>query len=253
MIFNPKLWRSLICGITTLCCLSASAKDLMWDGKTYLPVGLALHSDVALTFPEPVYTSEEVPGAFTQVDFGDDGRTFIITPLKAVEQRVFFRGSTTGTIYIAKFSHKTPYAPIVNIVNAPSPASTTKAAASTQTPQFRAVPNTNETTPRQSITLLMRAMMQGIPLQGYERAAVDQLVLDAGGYKITAQETWSTNRVTGLVVKIAKSPNVPAVKVHPADIQINSAKLGDLRMFGADRWELSSESPQVLGYMIFSR
>jgi hypothetical protein len=245
------LTTCLVIGIATF---SAHAKDLVWDGKTYLPIGLVLNSDFALTFPEPVYTSEEIPGAFTQTDFGDDGRTYIISPTRDVEQRVFFKGSTTGTIYIAKFSTKVPYAPIINVINAPPVAPpTSKASPSSQTPQFSVAAPAASNSARQAITSLMRNLMQGIPAQGYERSPADQLVLDAGAYKITAQEIWASARVTGMVVRISKSPSVASVKVHPADIQINASQLGDLRMFGADRWDLSNDSPNVLGYMIFSK
>lgn len=224
-----------------------NAKDVVWDGKTYVPVGLKIGSDLALTFPEPVFTSAEIPDAFGQEDFGDDGRTYIISAKRDVEQRVFFKGQTTGTIYIAKFSHKLAYSPTITIVNQASPAAQLGG-------KGAFAPGSSVDTPtKQALSTLMRSMMQGTAPQGYERTNAGYQILDAGAFTITAQEVWQSQKVTGIVVKIKKSDNVDQVKVHPADIQINASQLGDLRMFGADRWDLNSSSPQVAGYLIFSR
>ena len=244
-------FKSCILMAAMVVAATAHSRDVAWDGKTYIPVGLKLGSDLALTFPEPVYTSAEIPDAFSQEDFGDDGRTYIITAKRDVEQRVFFKGQTTGTIYIARFSNKLPYAPTVNVVT-PSTQSATAAKAGSST-QGTAQGPAEPTSTKQAISSLMRSMMQGNAPQGYDRSNASYLILDAGAFTITAQEVWQTNKITGVIVKIRKSDSVEQVKVHPADIQINAAQLGDLRMFGADRWDLTTWSPQVAGYLIFSK
>ena len=77
----------------TLCAIfTPSAADLVWDGKSYLNIGLRLGADTPIVFPEPVEVSAENDTAFERAESSTDARIMAIRPLSAQEQRVTFVG-----------------------------------------------------------------------------------------------------------------------------------------------------------------
>lgn len=91
------------------------AIDLVWDGKTYLDIGLQLGADTLLVFPEPVEMSAEKHSAFAKAESTTDSRVLSIRPTIAQEQRVTFIGTKSKTIYLARFSTRSTYSPVYKI------------------------------------------------------------------------------------------------------------------------------------------
>jgi hypothetical protein len=232
--------------LTLIFPMSASARDIVWDGKTYLSIGLQARSDTVVKFPEPVFRSAEQESAFEAAEFGDGGQTFIFTPKQQTEQRIFFRGATTGTIFIARVSTSIPYEPFLNVVNRISNVDTLTTNASNATPATASSPGAQ-------LTNFVKSMMQGIRPSSFEQIKADQMLLDAGTFRITATHAWRSANTTGVFVRIIKTTPAPEIRIIPEEISLKSQVLGDLRMFGADRWILNDQQTTTNGYLIFTR
>lgn len=220
----------------TFLCLAASATDLIWDGKTYLNIGLRLGADTAIVFPEPVEISAENPSAFEEVESNTDARILAVRPLTAQEQRVTFIGTQTKTVYLARFSTREGFSPLYRIQSK---------VADQQARTERA----SQTTPAS----LMRAMMADTIPPGFERRPLVQPLLSGPEYKIVSTEIVESPRMTGLIVTISLNASVASALVRPGDISIQIPSLGQVRMMGADRWDLDADSRTTTGYFVFSR
>ncbi len=212
------------------------ATDVVYDGRRYIDVPLQLGSDTVLNFPEDVSWSAEQPSRFDIKPFGAGFRSLIVRPLAEQEQRVFFRGTASGQIYLARFATAGAYLPIVNV----------RSGAAQAEEQYRAAS-------RASIPSLLRAMMTGGTAPGFERARSSRVLLTQPPLLITAREVWSAPQLVGIVVDLQLAGGAPALEIRPAGVRIDIPELGTLRAFAADAWELSTEQPRARGYLVFSR
>lgn len=227
----------LAIGAGTLCAVfTAGAADLVWDGKSYLNIGLRLGADTTIVFPEPVEVSAENDTAFERAESSTDARIMAIRPLSAQEQRVTFIGTQTKTVYLARFSTRGGYAPLYRIQ-------------SKVAQQQARIESASQTTP----AALMRAMMADAIAAGFERRPLVQPLIAGPEYKIISTEIVESPRMTGLIATISLNPSVASALVRPGDISIQIPSLGQVRMMGADRWDLNADSRTTTGYFVFSR
>lgn len=214
----------------------ALASDVVYDGRRYIDVALQLGSDTVLNFPEDVSWSAEQPSRFDIKPFGAGFKSLIVRPLAEQEQRVFFRGSASGQIYLARFATGGSYQPIVNV----------RSGAAQAEEQYRVAA-------RASIPSLLRAMMANGAAPGFERARSNRVLLSQAPLTITAREVWSAPQLVGIVVELELAGGAPALEVRPAGVRIDIPELGALRAFAADAWELTVAQPRTRGYLVFSR
>lgn len=226
----------LVLALWLLAAGGAFASDVVYDGRRYIDVALQLGSDTVLNFPEDVSWSAEQPSRFDIKPFGAGFKSLIVRPLGEQEQRVFFRGTASGQIYLARFATGGAYLPIVNV----------RSGAAQAEEQYRAAS-------RASIPALLRAMMSGGALAGFERARSSRVLLTQPPLVITAREVWSAPQLVGIVVDLQLAGGAPALEIRPAGVRIDMPELGTLRAFAADAWELSAEQPHARGYLVFSR
>lgn len=214
----------------------ALANDVVYDGRRYIDVPLQVGSDTVLNFPEDVSWSPEQPSKFEIKPFGNGFRSLIVRPLVEQEQRVFFRGVSSGQIYLARFATGSNYLPVINV----------RSGAAQAEEQFRAAS-------RVSIPGLLRAMMSGGPSLGFERAQTSRVLLQQAPLRITAREVWSSPQLVGIAVEFELMGGAPSVEIRPAGIRIEIPDMGPLRAMNADNWELTSARPKSQGYLVFSR
>lgn len=228
--------------VAALCALVATgarAVDVVYDPNRYIDVRLALGSDTVLQFPEDVYWSAEQGSKFDIAPMGAGSRTLIIRPKADQEQRVFFRGATSGTIYLARFSTSSGYVPVINVL-APIAASA------------RGVDEARVASRLTIPGLLTSMMRETLPL-GFERAPSTTVLLKQAPLLITAREVWASSRMTGVIVLVERNGPAEVVNIHPATIRLQIPELGTLRAFAADAWELNAERPSVRAYLVFTR
>ncbi len=215
---------------------AASAADLVWDGKSYLNIGLRLGADTTIVFPEPVEVSAENDGAFERAESSTDPRIMAIRPLAEQEQRVTFIGTQTKTVYLARFSTRGGYAPLYRIQ-------------SKVAQQQARVESASQTNPAG----LMRAMMADTSVPGFERRPLVQPLVAGPEYQIISSEIMESPRMTGIIATITLNPSVASALVRPGDISIQIPSLGQVRMMGADRWDLTADSRTTTAYFVFAR
>jgi hypothetical protein len=218
---------------------AAVAADVVYDPTRYIDVRLSLGNDTILQFPEDVAWSAEQASKFDAAAMGPGSRTLIIRPKVEQEQRVFFRGASTGTIYLARFSTGSGYLPLINVV---APVTTaTRSADETRAAARMTIPG-----------LLTAMMRESLPV-GFERAPSTTVLLSQAPLQITAREVWASGRMTGVIVQVERNGSGEVVTIHPASIRLQVPELGTLRAFAADVWELSPDRPTTRGYFVFTR
>lgn len=235
----PVFWRVSWLGFwlaTWFAAGGALASEVVHDGRRYIDVPLQLGSDTVLNFPEDVSWSAEQPSRFDIKPFGAGFRSLIVRPLAEQEQRVFFRGNTSGQIYLARFATGASYLPIITV----------RSGAAQAEEQYR-------TAARASIPSLLRAMMAGGAAPGFERARSSRVLLSQAPLTITAREVWSAPQLVGIIVELELAGGAPALEIRPAGVRIDIPELGALRAFAADAWELTVTQPRTRGYLVFSR
>ena len=217
---------------------SAVARDLVWDGKTYLDIGLQLGADTTLVFPEPIEYTAEVESAFSLAKSGSDEKILSIRPLTLHEQRVTFIGRKSKTIYLARFSTRASYSPIYRITDATAAPATL----SRKSSSF-------------SLTLfgMMRLMMAGTPAQGISTSPTVQALVEGSEYKIGTTEVWESPGLTGIIGTATLVKGVNGTTIRPSDISLKIPALGQLRMMGADRWDLQTDASTTMVYFVFTR
>lgn len=226
----------LVAVLASLLAGAAAARDLIWDGRTYLDVGLQLGADSTLVFPEPVEYSAENDSAFELAESTSDPRIVTIRPRVLQEQRVTFIGTKSKTVYLARFSTRSTYSPLYRI----------RDRVQLQAAQAQA---TGQLTP----TSLLKLMMAGAPAQGVAIRKHAQDLVAGQEYRIAAVELWETPSMTGVVATATLLPNVGGLTVRPSDISLKIPALGQLRMMGADRWELQPDVPTATVYFVFTQ
>lgn len=212
------------------------ATDLIWDGKTYLDIGLSLGADTSVVFPEPVEMSAELPQAFSAVSSTTDERILSVRPLQLQEQRVTFIGTKSKTIFLARFSTRASYSPIFRIKDGTAIEAARVAATVKLTP-----------------TGLMKALMAGQPINGVSTRQHKQEIVVGGEYRIVATEIWESPSMTGVIGTLSLQPEVKGTTVRPSDISLKIPAFGSFRMMGADRWELDRDVPSTTVYFVFTR
>lgn len=229
--------RNIVLVVSALS-LSASlyAADLVWDGKTYLDIGLQMGSDTTLILPEPVEISSEIPSAFESIESQSDPRIMVIRPAKAHEQRVTFVGTKSKTVYLARFSTRSTYAPLYRIKDGTAVEAARLAA-----------------TTKLSPTSLMKSMMAGQQVNGVSAKKRKQDLIAGSEYKITATEVWETPSMTGIIATATLQPGLEGITIRPSDVSLKVPSYGNLRMMGADRWDLDSDVPYTTVYFVFTR
>ncbi|BDT74081.1 hypothetical protein os4_36340 (plasmid) [Comamonadaceae bacterium OS-4] len=228
--------RVLFVLASLLTATAASATDLVWDGKTYLDIGLRIGADTLVVFPEPVETSAELPDAYSVVTSTTDQRILSVRPLQLQEQRVTFIGTKSKSIYLARFSTRAAYSPIYRIKDGTAIEAARVAATTKLTP-----------------TGLMKALMAGQPVNGVSTRQQKQEIVAGPEYKVVATEVWETPSMTGLVATLTLQPEVLATTVRPSDISLKIPAFGNYRMMGADRWDLDRDVPSTTVYFVFTR
>lgn len=218
---------------------AALAVEVVHDPARYIDVKLQVGSDTLLQFPEDVIWSAEQPSRFQVAPFGAGSRSLIVRPLAEQEQRVFFRGSDTNTLYLARFATGNDYLPVVTVRLPASPPSRTEEGA--------------RAAARMTVPSLLGAMMRHAVPSGFETAASKTVLLRQAPLSITARQVWSSSRMVGVVVLIAIEGPLSRVEIHPASIRLQIPEFGTLRAFAADRWELTSDQPTSQGYLVFTR
>jgi hypothetical protein len=213
-----------------------NATDLIWDGRTYLDIGLRLGADTSVVFPEPVEMSAEVPTAFSMVSSTTDERILSIRPLQLQEQRVTFIGTKTKTIYLARFSTRASYSPLFRIKDATAVEAARVVATAKLTPSG-----------------LMKALMAGQPVNGITTRQHKQEIVVGPEYRITATEIWETPSMTGVIGTLILQPEIHSTTVRPGDISLKIPAFGSYRMMGADRWDLDRDMPGTTVYFVFTR
>ena len=233
-----RITKTFFVGMTlALITWSAVARDLVWDGKTYLDIGLQLGADTTLVFPEPIEYTAEVESAFSLAKSGSDERILSVRPLTLHEQRVTFIGRKSKTIYLARFSTRASYSPIYRITDATAaPVTPTRAASSTGL------------TP----TGMMRLMMAGTPAQGISKGASVQTLVEGAEYKIATTEVWESPGLTGIIGSATLVKGVNGATIRPSDISLKIPGLGQLRMMGADCWDLQCGANTTMVYFAFT-
>lgn len=230
-----RLFAILIVVVTIICPVSHSM-DLVWDGKTYLDIGLRIGADTSVVFPEAVEMSAEVPTAFSMVTSTSDERILSIRPLQLQEQRVTFIGTKSKTIYLARFSTRATYAPLYRIKDATAVEAARVAASAKLTPSS-----------------MMKAMMGGQPFNGMTTRQHKQDVVAGPEYRIVSTEIWESPSITGVIATLTLRPEVQSTTVRPSDISLKIPAFGSYRMMGADRWDLDRDVPTTTVYFVFTR
>lgn len=231
-----RLAQALVCAVALVAGNAAWAVDLVWDGKTYLDIGLQLGADTMLVFPESVEISAENIGAFEQAESATDSRMMSIRPKVAQEQRVTFIGTKSKTVYLARFSTRSPYAPIYKIKDATVVEAAKAAVASQMSP-----------------TGFMRLMMAGTPGGGVSVKKLQQDLVAGDEYRIDAHEVWESPTMTGIIAKAKLQPGVGKSTIRPSDVSLRIPAFGQTRMMGADRWDMDKEAGVTTVYFIFTR
>ncbi|HUN92450.1 MAG TPA: hypothetical protein VMU33_10360 [Burkholderiaceae bacterium] len=221
--------------LLALVALGASARDVTWDGTSYLPIGLRLGSDTRLRMPEEFDDAWErdTEVAVTTLD----PQTLIIRPRSdAIEQRLTLRGRRTGTLYLARASTSLPYTPLVVVRNAAlvGDAATQATAALT-------------------VVGVLRSMMQGIAPAGFHVEGSSRVLLEQAPYRIVAREFWSSPRFNGIVADLASTVAGATIPVVPANIVLRAPELGTLRAAAPERFELDAASPATRLFLVFAR
>lgn len=229
-------FKALLIAIALVTSSIVSATDLVWDGKTYLDIGLRLGADTSVVFPEPVEMSAEVPSSFSMVTSTTDERILSIRPLQLQEQRVTFIGTKSKTIYLARFSTRASYAPIFRIKDGTAIEAARIAATTKLTPSG-----------------LMKALMAGQPINGVSTRQHKQEIVVGPEYRIIATEIWESPSMTGVIGTLSLQPEVQSTTVRPGDISLKIPAFGSYRMMGADRWDLDRDVPSTTVYFVFTR
>lgn len=230
------LMKAFILALAVVTSIAAQATDLVWDGKTYLDIGLRLGADTSLVFPESVEMSAEVPSAFSMVSSTTDERILSIRPLQLHEQRVTFIGTKSKTIYLARFSTRASYSPIFRIKDGTAIEAARVAATTKLTPSG-----------------LMKSLMAGQPINGVTTRQHNQEIVAGPEYRITATEIWESPSMTGVIGTLTLQPEVHKTTVRPGDISLKIPAFGSLRMMGADRWDMDGDMPSTAVYFVFTR
>ncbi len=228
--------KVMVAALAVLAAGATCARDLVWDGRTLLDVGLQLGADSTLVFPEPVEYSAENDAAFELAESTTDARIMTVRPKALQEQRVTFIGTRSKTVYLARFSTRASYSPIYRI-RGKVELEATQAAASAQL----------------SPTSLLRLMMAGAPANGVSVRKQAQDLVVGPEYRIGSLEMWQTPGMTGIVGTVTLLPQVAAATVRPSDITLKIPALGQLRMMGADRWDLQPDLRSATVYFVFTQ
>lgn len=228
--------RILVLLYALLASTAGYATDLIWDGKTYLDIGLQLGADTAVVFPEPVEMNAESPDAFSMVTSTTDQKIMSVRPLQLQEQRVTFIGTKSKNIYLARFSTRASYSPLFRIKDATAIEAARVAATTKLTP-----------------TGLMKALMAGQPINGVSTRLHKQEIVVGPEYKVVATEIWESPSMTGVIATLTLQPDIASTTVRPSDISLRIPAFGSYRMMGADRWDLDRDIPSTTVYFVFTR
>ncbi|MDT8992869.1 hypothetical protein RQP54_18490 [Curvibacter sp. APW13] len=228
--------RHALLALLLLGSIVSHATDLVWDGKTYLDIGLRMGADTSVVFPEPVEMSAEITSAFSMVTSTTDERILSIRPLQLQEQRVTFIGTKTKTIYLARFSTRAPYSPLYRVKDGTAIEAARVAA-----------------TAKLSPTGMMKALMGGQPINGVSTRQHKQEIVVGPEYRIMATEIWESPTITGVIGTLVLRPEIQSTTVRPGDISLKIPAFGNLRMMGADRWDLDRDVPSTTVYFVFTK
>lgn len=232
--------RTILAAVTLVCATGAAfSRDLVWDGRTYLDIGLRLGADSTLVFPEPVEYSAENEAAFELAESTTDPRVLTVRPRALHEQRVTFIGTRSKTVYLARVSTRQSYSPLYRIHSR------------TEAEPGKAAGGAAASGP--SPTALLRSMLAGVPTQGIAVRRHAQDLVAGPQYRIAATELWQLPGMTGVVATLTLQQGVDAATVRPADISLRIPAFGQLRMMGADRWDLQGELRSVTAYFVFTQ
>ncbi len=215
------------------------AVEVQHDPSRYIDVKLQLGSDTLLQFPEEVIWNAEQPSRFQAAPFGPSSRSLIIRPVAEQEQRVFFRGMETNTLYLARFSTANGYLPVITVTLPPSPPARGEEGV--------------RSAARLTVPGLVASMMRYSVPGGFETAASKTVLLQQAPLRITAKEVWSSSRMVGVLVEISIEGPIDRVEIQPASVRLQIPEFGTLRAMAADSWELSPDSPATRGYLVFTR
>jgi len=214
---------------------TAGAREIAWDGRSYLPVALRAGADTRLVMPEEFDDAWERDAEVAVSTL--DATTLIIRPRAAsIDQRLTLRGRRSGTIYLARVSTALPYAPLLVVRNA---ALTLDAAAAQVDASL-------------SITGLLRALMRGVAPAGFRVERTTRPLLDQPPYRIVARELWRSNRISGIVAEIESTVPDRTIPVVPANIVLRAPELGALRAAAPERFELGGAQSKTRLYLVFA-
>lgn len=59
--------------------------------------------------------------------------------------------------------------------------------------------------------------------------------------------------MTGLVGSVWLQPGIAQATIRPSDVSLKIPMLGQVRMMGADRWDLTKDVSSTTVYFIFAR
>jgi hypothetical protein len=212
----------------------AVAREVAWDGRTYLPIALRPGADTRLTMPEEFDDAWEHDDEVAVTPL--DPTTLIIRPrVPVIEQRLTLRGRRTGTIYLARVSTALPYAPLVVVRNA----------ALVQ----QAATQISATT---TVVGLLRALMRGTAPAGFRVERSERLLLDQPPYRIRARSLWRSPRLSGIVADIESTLPGRSVPVIPGNLVLRAPELGQLRAAAPERFELDATTPSTPLYLVFT-
>ncbi len=238
---DTRAWRTALFLALFGYASTSAAASFAWDGTTAIPVGLQARSETVLRMPERIakYWSEDAPAISVSPV---DTRTFSIKPIAVeTEQRLFMRGES-GKIFVAKVSTALSHYPVIEVRDV--------------TPTD---PATKDGSPPRSLsalspTSLLVKMMRSETAAGFSVARSERRILTSDQFVVDAREVWSSPVMTGIVTRITRvAPAGTRVELKPAAMEIFSPELGQFRLIGADRWVLDDETPETVGYLVFTK